>query len=145
MTILENIQSDFNNALRNKDMTTRAILSTLIGEIKMSAKNDGNREVIDEDCIRIIRKFIKNIEDNISNLLKFERVVNKEESEVLLLGKYLPVEISEEDIIDFVLDSYPGKEFNIKDMGMIMTKLKVHYGTSLNPSVASKIVKDIVS
>ena len=37
------------------------MLITLLSEISMHAKNDGNRSPTDEDCVKIIQKFIKSI------------------------------------------------------------------------------------
>jgi hypothetical protein len=145
MTILQNIETEFNNALRNKDSNLRGILSALLGEINISAKNDGNRPAVDEDAIKVIRKFIKNLEENITLLSGMKRDISSQEAEISILKKYLPVEITEEEIISFIKESFPGKELNIKDMGMIMGKLKSKYGTALNPAMASKTVKEMIN
>lgn len=149
MTILQNIENDSINALRNKLTVPRAILSTLIGEIKMAAKNDGNREVTDEDCIRITRKFIKNVEDNIVQLEKLDRDTGAPNIELQILLNYLPKEVTEEDIrawaIELINGTYEPVARTIKVMGPMMSMLKQHFGASLNPAVASKIVKEILS
>ena len=149
MTILENIETVSKDALKSRDSTLRGIYATLIGEIKMVAKNDGNRIATDEDSLKVIRKFIKNVEDNIRQLSNLDRNTATQEYELNILTKLLPKQITEDEIREWATQIIEGTYEPVARtvkmaMGHTMGMLKQHFGSALNPAVASKVVREIL-
>lgn len=117
-------------------------LISLISDIVMSAKNDGNREPTDTDTIKIIRKYSKTADENI-NLMN-ER--GKDSSQYLLekqcVESFLPKMLSEEELekeIDAILSTVSGP-ITKKHTGTVMAGLKTKFPDMYDPRLASAIV-----
>ena len=66
--LLETINQDRNEARKMKYTATATLLTTLYSEAQMVGKNDGNRETTDAEVVAVIKKFVKNIDETLSNL-----------------------------------------------------------------------------
>ena len=119
-------------------------LTFLISNIKTEAKtkNPSNPEITDSLVISNIRSQIKKAKETIS-LTSGKIDVKHIEDEIKELEKYLPQEVSEQDIRNFVKEIISNsEEKSMKLMGQIMSKLKEKFKDSLNPQMASKITKE---
>ena len=67
------------------DTAKSNLLSTLVAEAAMVGKNDGNRATTDQETINIIKKFIKNANENIKILDE----MGKDKSAVKRKRRYL--------------------------------------------------------
>lgn len=74
------------------------ILTTLLGEISIVGKNDGNRETTDDEAVKIIQKFIKGVDDN----KQYRKLSDDELMELSLYKAYIPEMIAAETMTIFV-------------------------------------------
>jgi uncharacterized protein YqeY len=142
MLILEKIIDFSNVALKDGRKKTRSFLSTLIGEINMRAKNDGNRVATDEDSIAVMRKFKKNAEES-HGLVKTEEAKIDLQFEIGYINAFLPEEVAPEQIISemntlLLAETQP---VTMKLMGKYIKHFKDTYGNKVNPATLSSIVK----
>ena len=93
--ILEKIKKDMMSAKIQKDSVKAGLLSTLAGEISNSSKSISNFD--EESEIKIIRKFIKNIDETLKLDITEEKKAQLN-TEKVILGSYLPAEMTEEEI-----------------------------------------------
>lgn len=139
------MKKDFMNARKAKNHTLSAFMSTLVSEVEMFGKNNGNRATTDDEAVKIVKKFIKNAEDTISFGEKAGKDVSASKAEVEVLNKYLPKQLSEaelEIIIKGIVGNLP--ENNAKMTGVVMAELKVNYGGQYDGKLASQIVKKML-
>lgn len=131
-----------------KVKTTSTLLVTLLGEVTMVGKNAGNRDTTDEEAIRVVRKFVSNIEDTLSGAgdKLTEEAKEKLSIERSSLEGYLPQMVSEDELKAFI-DSETGKlvEKNMKQMGAIMKVIKEKYGSTFDAALASSYIKSKLS
>lgn len=131
-----------------KVKTTSTLLVTLLGEVTMVGKNAGNRDTTDEEAIRVVRKFVSNIEDTLSGAgdRLTEEAKEKLSIERSSLEGYLPQMVSEDELKAFI-DSETGKlvEKNMKQMGAIMKVIKEKYGSTFDAALASSYIKSKLS
>jgi uncharacterized protein YqeY len=95
--IIEKLKADSLIARKNKNSFS-SLLTTVVSDCQMVAKNE-KRDINDDDCIKVIRKFLKGINEMIEKT-NGEQLVFIEEK--LLLESYLPRQLSEDEIIEII-------------------------------------------
>ena len=115
------------------------ILTTLLGEVTIVGKNDGNRDTTDDETVKVIQKFIKGVEDN----KKYRDLTIAEDLELALYRKYLPEMVDEETMTIFVQGYLDGIEdgYSMKLMGTIIKGLKDTYPGQIDGKSASAVVR----
>lgn len=100
----DKIQNDMKDAMRAKDELTLSVLRMLLStihnrEIEKRAKS-GEEKLTDEEIAAAIRSEAKKRKDAITEFEKGGRedLVKKETAELKILEKYLPQEISDEEV-----------------------------------------------
>lgn len=108
MSLLDSIKKDQLEARKAKNAVKASLLTTLLGEVQIVGKNDGNRETTDVETISIIRKFIKNINETLTHLSKqtespfqseLGEMKDKFTQEKEILEVYLPQQMSEGQLL----------------------------------------------
>ncbi|MDN3093088.1 GatB/YqeY domain-containing protein, partial [Enterococcus faecalis] len=98
--LIKQIKSDQEDARRAKAGLTATLLTTLIGEAMMVAKNDQREAPTDDEVKEVIGRFVKGIRDTRAALemagtpADDPRLVTLEE-ERLVLVRYLPQQLTE--------------------------------------------------
>jgi uncharacterized protein YqeY len=141
MGLLETIKADALQARKAK-APEAAVLVTLIGEINTKTKSlAAPRDLTDEEIVAIVKKFIKNARDTFAAIAESRPEASIDiANEISVLERYLPSQISEEDIRDFAVKS---KSEGLK-MGEIMAGLKSAFPGQYDGKTASKIVKEVL-
>ena len=144
--MLKRIKDDMLQSKKDGDKIKVSLLSTLYGEAVKVGKDDGNRETTDGEVLKVIKKFIKGLDDTIAAKKKVGRDFKKDETEREILSVYLPEMLSEEklgEIIDNFISTLEDK--SMKAMGEIMKKLKSEYDGNYDGKIASKLVREKLS
>ena len=105
-------------------------------------------QLIDEEVIDVISSEIKKRKESILEFKKGERqdLVDKETKEKAILEKYLPEQLSEEELQKLVkeaIEKIGAKE--IKDMGKVMAELMPQVKGKADGSLVSKAVKELLA
>ena len=108
---------------------------------------DNKEEVDDTKALQIINKMIKQRNDSISQFRDGGRddLADKEQSEVDILSKYKPAQLSEEEVavkVNEVIEQSGAS--SMQDMGKVMGQLKSLAG-SADMGLISKLVKEKLS
>ena len=138
------IDLDLKEALKSGDKFTLSVLRMLKSELINESRKGSLHELTDEDILKVIKKQVKTRKDSIEEYKKYNKLetVNELEKEVEVLNKYLPQEMTEEEImkvIDMAFDEV--KPTSMKDMGTLMKVISSKI-TNADMSLVSKIVKD---
>ena len=108
---------------------------------------DNKEEVDDTKALQIINKMIKQRNDSISQFRDGGRddLADKEQSEVDILSKYKPAQLSEEEVALKVNEAIEQSgASSMQDMGKVMGQLKSLAG-SADMGLISKLVKEKLS
>ncbi len=149
--LLTRIKDDLKKAMQAKNKELAEVLRMLISALRnkeISLRKGDNVELSDEQIIEVVASEIKKRKDSIEAYSKAERVdlVKKEEEEIKILEKYLPKQLSEEEIEKIIkevissLGEVSPKDFG-RIMGMIMPKLK----GKADGAKVQEIVRKIIS
>ena len=148
MTIREDIKNNLKEAMIKKNVDLISALRLVIASIKdrdIIAKGKGNDSgIIDEEIISLFQTMIKQRKSSIDMYLegKREDLAKKEQNEIEIISKFLPKQLSKEeinDIIDMTIKSC--EACSMKDMGKVINLLKKKYNGKMNFGDVSKIVK----
>jgi uncharacterized protein YqeY len=99
MSLKSQITEDMKTAMRAKDSARLSTIRMLLAAIKQR-EVDERIELTDADVLSIIDKMIKQRRDSITQFEagKREDLAAAERAEVVLLGTYLPTQVSESEI-----------------------------------------------
>ncbi len=175
MSIKEKIEEDFKKALKEKkeiEVSTLRMLQAAIfnkekeKRYRLSKEKPGlNLEELkkesplakelekesvltDEEVLEVISSEIKKRKEAILEFEKGKRedLVKKEKAEMEILQRYLPEQLSEEEIKKLareIIEKLGAKD--IKDMGKVMAQLMPKLKGRADGSLVNKIVKDLLT
>ena len=142
MSLFNQIKQDQLAARKVHNSLAAALLTTLIGEAAAIGKNNGNREVTDEEVVALVKKFIKGMNDTLGYLGD----TNPDATHTMIIEKgiiseYLPKQMNEatltEVLAELVTETGP-------NLGKLMGLLKARYAGQYDGSMASTIAKTVV-
>jgi uncharacterized protein YqeY len=163
MELKKKIYEDLKKALFEKKDTEVSVLRLLNSSIlnkekekryKISLKKDNVADLDkasvlgDEEILEVIISEVKKRKEAIIEFEKGNRkdLADKEKKELEILKKYLPEQLSEEEIKELAKEAIKkvgAKE--IKDMGKVMAQLMPKVKGRADGSLVSKIVKELLS
>jgi len=150
----EQIQNSTKEALKAGDSFLVGVLRMLSAAIqskeidkKFKEKIEGEVQLSDEDVIGVITSEIKKRKDAIALYTQGNRpeLAEKEQKEIDVLIKYLPEQLSEEEIRKIVTEAIAktgAKE--ARDMGKVMAELNPQTKGKADGGTVSKIVKELL-
>jgi len=131
MTLKEQLHQDLMTAMKSKDEVALSALRLLKTSIMKFETAGEQKTANDEDVIQIVGKEIKQRKDSIEQFEKGNRpeLAEKEKAELKILEKYLPPQMSEDEIKAIIKEGMASSGASSKSdigklMGAIMPKLK---------------------
>ena len=146
MALLSDIKQDLKQAMLEKNDLVRDTIRMFLSEVQRY-EIDNKEEVDDTKALQIINKMIKQRNDSISQFRDGGRddLADKEKSEVDILSKYKPAQLSEEEVAVKVNEAIEQSgASSMQDMGKVMGQLKSLAG-SADMGLISKLVKEKLS
>ena len=145
--MIEQIDNDLKLALKNQDKFTLSVLRMLKSEFINESRKGTLHELTDEEAIKVIKRQVKVRKDSIEEYKNYgkDELVNDLTKEVEILSKYLPEEMTEEQIVKVIDEVF--KELNptsMKDMGNVMKAVSAKLSNA-DMAFVSKLIKDRLS
>lgn len=125
MTLLEQLNKDMIEAMKNKDSFKLGVIRMAKGAIQLEGINK-KKELTDEDVVSVISKQIKMRNDSISEFTKANRMdlVEQNKKEVEILSKYMPEQLSLEEVNKILDEAFTKiNPTSSKDIGLIMKEI----------------------
>lgn len=124
--LLARLQGDLNSARKSQDKAGTLLLSTVLSEVK-NKKIELRREPADADVIDVLRKSIKRRRESVEMYTKGARkdLADKEMAEATALEKYLPAQVSDDELRAAVRAAIAGGATKIGAvMGKVLPQFK---------------------
>lgn len=142
-SLLSDIANDFKTALKAKDQQTLGTLRMLKAALTMREK-DLRRPLTDEDAMEILLKEAKQRNDSITEFNKAGRddLVEKEKAELVILERYLPEQLSEEELeqaVDRIIAETGAS--SMKDMSRVMQDVMQQFKGQVDGKAVSALVR----
>ena len=138
--LLARLQGDLNAARKSQDKAGTLLLSTVLSEIK-NKKIELRRDPVDADVVDVIRKSIKRRRESIEMYTKGGRqdLADKEQSEAAALEKYLPAQVSEDELRAAVKAAIAG---GANQIGAVMGKVLPQFKGRAEGGVINAIARE---
>ena len=143
------ITNELSKALKNGDKERIHTLRLIIAAIKdkeIASRSSGeDSEILEETIIQLLKKMVKQRNDSIEMFEKASRteLVVKEKLEIAIINEFLPKQLSEEETATICNKAIHATEAsNLKEIGKVIKYLKDNSSSSLDMSLASKIIKE---
>ena len=120
--MIDRLQSDLKNALKNSEKERLNALRNLISKIK-SEEIEKGEPLTDDECLKVCIRNAKQIKESISQFEKGDRqdLADKEKIELDIISSYLPEELPDEELIKIIEDVINNMSANgSSDMGKVM-------------------------
>lgn len=120
------LQGDLNSARKSHDKAGILLLGTVLSEVK-NKKIELKRDPSDADVIDVLRKSIKRRRESVEMYTKGNRqdLADKESSEAAALEKYLPAQVSDDELRAAVRAAIAGGAMQIGAvMGKVLPQFK---------------------
>lgn len=144
MTLLDTINNDMKNYMKEKDSFSLGVVRMVKGAIQLESINK-KKELTDEEIISVISKQIKMRKDSIVEFEKGNRqdLVEQNKKEIEILNKYMPEQLSMEEINKIIDETFLLiKPTSSKEQGLIMKEITPKLKGRADMSLVSGIIKD---
>ena len=139
-------------AMKSRDTIAVATLRLILAALKdrdIAARGKGGVSVItDEAILDLLQSMIRQRHESIDLYRTAERLdlAQKEAAEIEIIQRFLPAQLSEEDIAEAVNETIADLgAASLKDMGRTMAALKERYPGRMDFAKASTLVKQHLS
>lgn len=147
MTIKEQLQKDWIQAMKEKNKGLSSVLSMARAALLQAEKTD-NHLVQDPEALQILAKEVKQRRDAIPEFQRGNRqdLVDQANFEIETLMSYLPQQMSGDAIKSLIKEQAELLEANnIKDMGKLMQALKLLTAGKADGKLVGDLAKEYLS
>ena len=143
------ITNELSKSLKNGDKERIHTLRLIIAAIKdkeIASRSSGeDSEILEETVIQLLKKMVKQRNDSIEMFEKAGRteLAENEKLEITIINEFLPKQLSEEEtakICDKAINATEAS--NLKEIGKVIKYLKGNSSSSLDMSLASKLIRE---
>jgi uncharacterized protein YqeY len=141
--LLARLQGDLNSARKSQNKPGTLLLSTVLSEIK-NKRIELRRDPTDAEVIDVLRKSIKRRRESVEMYSKGNRsdLADKESAEAAALEKYLPAQVSEDELRSAVKAAIAGGATQI---GAVMGKVLPQFKGRADGSAINAIAREELS
>lgn len=147
MTMLEELNQDMKTAMKAKDRENLTTIRMLKSALQLEQINKGEELTEDEELTVLSREKKQRLESlNEFKAAGREDLVEKLEKELSIVDRYLPEQLSEDEVTQIVYDAIEqtGAD-SMKDMGKVMGAVLPKVKGKADGSLVSSIVKKELS
>jgi uncharacterized protein len=145
MAIIEQIDKDFQQALKEKNLSAVSNLRLLSAALKYE-RIKKMADLTDEDAVRIFKSEIKKRREAINDYARGGRpeLAAKEQAEIEFIEKYLPAQMGEDEVrakVQAILKDIDDKGNLGKVMGKVMAELKGQADGAMVKHIVEELLK----
>ena len=140
----EELLQDLKEAMKNKD-TLRKDTITMLRAAILQVEKDSQKVLNDDEICAIVAKEVKKRKETVKEYedARREEIANKIKKEIEILSKYLPEQLTEEEIRKMVEDAIvESGAASPRDMGKVMSILRPKTAGKADGKLVSDIVKE---
>lgn len=142
----ERILNDLKEAMKSQNKEVLAVIRMVKGAMQMQ-ELDKKAPLTDEEVVAVIAKEIKTRKESIVEFEKGGRtdLIEKTQNEIDILNKYMPEQLTEEEISSIIDEAFNTLNPTASDMGKVMGYITPKVKGRADLSSISRIVKERIS
>ena len=145
--MLSTLMNDMKSAMKSGQKLELVALRNLIGKLK-AKQIDNGKDLTTDEYIKVIASAAKQLKDSIQQYKDGNRedLAKNESFELSIVERYLPEQMSEEDVRSIVKKAIldVGAQ-SMKDMGKVMGNAMQVVGSEADGSIVQRIVREELS
>lgn len=147
----EDLQNSLKEAMKQRDTKTVDAVRLIIAgqkEKDVEARGKGLEKASDADLLSMMQTMIKQRNESIRIYKENNRedLAAKEQSEIDVISRFLPKQMSQAEVETAVKDAIAATgAAGIKDMGKVMGALKAKYTGQMDFGAASALIKSLLA
>jgi uncharacterized protein len=143
----QQLRDELKNSMLAKDTEKTSVLRLLLSALNYYEiqKGGADYEATDEDVLTVIQKEVKQRKDSIEQFTNAKRqdLADKETKEMEILQKYLPAQMSEEEITKLVREAVTQTgAASMAEIGKVMGNLMPKVKGKADGGLVNKIVRE---
>ncbi len=142
------ISEDLKTSIKNRDELRTSTLRMIIASIQNLAIEKKQKELEDDDVLKIVARQVKQRHDSIESFKKGGRndLVEKEQKELVILKSYLPEQLDEKKVEEIVKKICSGMTSpSMSEFGNVMKLTMQELKGRADGKIVSGIVKKLLS
>ena len=143
----ERLLEDLKEAMKEKQVIRKNVIQMIRAAI-LQVEKDKQIELDDNQVLEIIAKESKKRKDSLADYEKSgrEELINQVKEEIEIISKYLPKQLTKEEITDIVKQVIEETgATSIKDMGKVMKASKEKIGAAADGKAINEVVREILN
>ncbi len=149
MSLQETIDRDYAVAIKNQDKPVTDVLRLVRAELTVLQKSAGRNDqpLTEEEVLKVVKSSVKKIQESISEYQKANRadLLEREQSDLAILQKYLPAQVSTEQIKAAIVKVRAGLDANLQNnFGAVMSATMKELAGNADGSAVSALVKEVL-
>ncbi len=147
MTLKEQLAEDMKAAMKAHEKEELATIRMIRSAVRQAEIDGGHKELDDEEVIAILAKELKQRKDSMEEFQKGGRedLVAKTQAEIDVLMKYMPAQLTEEEVRALVKEAVEKTGASTpKDMGKVMGALMPKVKGKADGKLVNRLVKEML-
>jgi uncharacterized protein len=147
MSLLERLNSDIKQAMKNKEKDKLGVIRMIKASIQNEAMKSG-KEISEEDELTVLSREVKQRKDSLHEFDKAGRqdLVEKIRTELQYVELYMPKQLSEEEVTEIVKQAISETGASSKaEMGKVMAVIMPKVKGKADGSLVNKLVQQHLS
>ena len=147
MSLLERLNSDIKQAMKNKEKDKLSVIRMIKASIQNEALKTGN-EISEEEELTVLSREVKQRKDSLHEFDKAGRedLVEKIRTELQYVELYMPKQLSEEEVSEIVKQAISETGASTKaEMGKVMAVIMPKVKGKADGSLVNKLVQQHLS
>ena len=149
LSIKEQLMADMKTAMKAKEEGRLAlgVIRMARAHIRQAEIDNGHVELTDDQVIAVLRKEVKQRKETLAELADSSRddLIEQTNAEIAVLQKYLPAELSEEEIRKVVQEIVDAMDPEQRNMGSMMKAAMAQLKGKADGKVISAIVRELLA
>ncbi|MFC0473465.1 GatB/YqeY domain-containing protein [Halalkalibacter kiskunsagensis] len=147
MNLLERLNQDMKNAMKNKEKGRLSVIRM----VKSSLQNEKyklGRELTDDDSLTVLNRELKQRKDSLHEFEQANRedLASKLRDEIVVLEDYMPEQLSEEEVTQIVQETIAEVGASTKgDMGKVMGAIMPKVKGKADGGLVNRLVQQHLS
>lgn len=148
MSLLDHLNQDMKQAMKNKEKEKLVVIRMVKAALQNEAIKLGNNELSAEEELTVLSRELKQRKDSLQEFKNADRLdlVEKTQAEIDVLVKYMPEQLSEEEVAEIVKQTISEVNATSKaDMGKVMGAIMPKVKGKADGSLVNKLVQQQLS
>lgn len=146
MSLIDTLNADLKSAMLSKDVMTRDTLRMILAGVK-NLRIELGRELEEADVLAAVMRGVKTRKDSLEQYEKADRedLASIERNELVVLEKYLPKALSEDELRDIVAAAIKAVGAESKrDMGKVMKHVLAEHKGAADGKAVSRLCGELL-